>query len=244
MMREKERIETTKRAGHFEKMLKSYAHHRYFLRLGKRLHRAIEKANSDSKCLVLEVGCGHGQIIESLSRFKYRCVGLDPNLRALCHARQRLETGVPLVCGEAEAISTSGGLFDVVILRGVVHHLHSPETAFSEIRRVLRPGGLVIIFEGNPKSLYRALVLSLAYILRVDHETSPFPHLSAEQIIRFMPEGMELVEADYVSGLFAPLALRGLGGRRTWALLGWLEDNVVLAYLIRWYNFLVFRRNT
>jgi SAM-dependent methyltransferase len=59
-------------------------------------------------------------------------------------ARARLKG---LVCADADHLPFADASFDVVNVRGALHHVNPIHRALSEMRRVLRPGGLAIISE-------------------------------------------------------------------------------------------------
>ena len=55
--------------------------------------------------------------------------------------------------GDAHALDFDANSFDVVIAHTVLSHVTDPTTVLSEARRVLRPGGTVVIFDGDYGSL-------------------------------------------------------------------------------------------
>ncbi len=100
--------------------------------------------------LVLEAGCGTGQLTNFLGIYWNRCVfGSDMCLNSLLHAERFRDR-----CG----IKNSGFLqmnlfrpafreavFDLVISNGVLHHTNDPLGGFQSLCRLVKPGGLVII---------------------------------------------------------------------------------------------------
>jgi glycosyltransferase involved in cell wall biosynthesis len=90
---------------------------------------------------VLDVGCGSSVIIQSLNN----AVGMDISMGKLRFLRGR---GIELVRGSAFALPFSDASFDCVISSQVIEHLPYDEVLFSELKRVLRPGGSLII--GTP----------------------------------------------------------------------------------------------
>jgi SAM-dependent methyltransferase len=102
----------------------------------------------------LEIGAGTGYFSLNLLRqgilSEATCTDVSPGmLETLASSAQRLHLDVETaVCG-AEALPFESGSFDVVFGHAVLHHIPDLERAFSEFRRVLKPGGLVA-FCGEP----------------------------------------------------------------------------------------------
>jgi SAM-dependent methyltransferase len=100
-----------------------------------------------SRLDALDVGCGAGATTLRLARRSEiaAVVGLDPSPDALAHARARL--GVPLVRGSALALPFGDARFDVATCFDVLQHLPvgGDRRAAAELRRVLRPGGVVVV---------------------------------------------------------------------------------------------------
>jgi 2-polyprenyl-3-methyl-5-hydroxy-6-metoxy-1,4-benzoquinol methylase len=104
---------------------------------------------------VLEVGCGHGGIACYLASIGPRQVlGVDLNRRNLSYARE-LKTQIeeksgralPLNFAEMDAtgLALADASFDVVVAANVFEHFVEPGAVLRELRRILAPGGLVII---------------------------------------------------------------------------------------------------
>lgn len=90
---------------------------------------------------VLDVGCGSGKILEALPE----AVGVDLNFKSL---RFRRRTNPRLVNGDILALPFTDKIFGAVICSELLEHLPYDPRAFSELVRVLRPGGLLIV--GTP----------------------------------------------------------------------------------------------
>ena len=95
---------------------------------------------------VLDLGCGPGQIGEYLGQRGLRMVGIDLAFQMLLVARQRTGNR-SLVCGDMRSIPLRTGSFSGVVAFYSVHHLprSALRTALAEIRRILKPGGLLVI---------------------------------------------------------------------------------------------------
>jgi SAM-dependent methyltransferase len=97
----------------------------------------------------LDVGCGHSLVPEWIqdqpTSLLGRAVGLDRDQRALgAHAGLRHKT-----CGDVHRLPFADRTFDVVTANMVVEHVEEPVGFFREVRRVLRPGGRLLIHTPN-----------------------------------------------------------------------------------------------
>jgi ubiquinone/menaquinone biosynthesis C-methylase UbiE len=107
---------------------------------------------------VLDVGCGTGYLSRLVARSVGPhgvVVGIDPSESMIQYARRKTASiaNCEFQVGAAEALPFTGDHFDVVVSSLVVHHL--PEDlrgrALGEMRRVLRPGGALLVAEArNP----------------------------------------------------------------------------------------------
>lgn len=97
---------------------------------------------------LLDVGCGPGTLTVDLARrvAPGRVVGIDRSAGVLDEARRHAAeagVGVAFEVGDVYALSHPDAAFDVVHAHQVLQHLTDPVAALREMRRVLRPGGLV-----------------------------------------------------------------------------------------------------
>lgn len=97
---------------------------------------------------VLDNMCGTGVFLDVLARDFRFVVGADISLDMVRHTREDARKSMKgLVCADADRLPFADASFDVVNVRGALHHVNPVDTALKEMRRVLRPGGLVIISE-------------------------------------------------------------------------------------------------
>jgi demethylmenaquinone methyltransferase/2-methoxy-6-polyprenyl-1,4-benzoquinol methylase len=97
---------------------------------------------------LLDVATGTGQVARAAARIlgdPDGVVGLDPSVGMLREAR-RVHAG-PLVQGRAEAIPLRDDTFDMLSMGFALRHVTTLETAFVEYRRVLKPGGRLLMLE-------------------------------------------------------------------------------------------------
>jgi ubiquinone/menaquinone biosynthesis C-methylase UbiE len=99
---------------------------------------------------VLDVGCGTGRLLEYLtSAYGVRGSGVDATSEMLAVARERLPPEVRLEEARAEVLPFDDGAFERVTMTLVVHLLERPR-AFLEARRVLVPGGRIVVATFDP----------------------------------------------------------------------------------------------
>jgi SAM-dependent methyltransferase len=98
---------------------------------------------------VLEIGTGEGAESEQLIRRGARWSGVDLTPESVRRVRARLELhGLPyddLRQASAVDLPFADGSFDLVFSHGVLHHVPDIHAAQREIRRVLRPGGELVV---------------------------------------------------------------------------------------------------
>ena len=98
---------------------------------------------TDRRPRILDVGCGTGANLLMLSKYG-DAEGVDVSEDALAFCRERGLENVKL--GAAEELPYDDGTFDLVTALDVVEHLDDDLAGLREMRRVLRPGGHVLLF--------------------------------------------------------------------------------------------------
>jgi ubiquinone/menaquinone biosynthesis C-methylase UbiE len=100
---------------------------------------------------VLDVGCGNCSLVRFLAEnIAQEAVGIDIRTEGVHEKVKSSRDGIyhsaDCVSGDAHSMdSFSDKLFDAVVTVHAFHELSDPETALSEIRRVLKPGGILFI---------------------------------------------------------------------------------------------------
>jgi SAM-dependent methyltransferase len=125
--------------------------------------------------VVLDAGCGDGYGTNMLAQTAMRAVGVDRAADSITRAAQRYRH--PSLTYRACALDRLGDLgeqFDVVCNFQVIEHLHDPKPFLEQVRRVLRPGGSLIVttpnrpnsFVENPYHVHEYVADELAALLR------------------------------------------------------------------------------
>jgi ubiquinone/menaquinone biosynthesis C-methylase UbiE len=114
---------------------------------------------------VLDAGCGRGEVLLACARRGAAVVGIDYSEAAVELSRETL-AGVPgaeVVSGSVEALPWPDASFDRALFGDVIEHLDPAQAkrALSELHRVLRPGGLLLIHT-SPNRLFLSLTWPVA----------------------------------------------------------------------------------
>lgn len=104
---------------------------------------------------LLDVGCGSGAWLSFMQTRGWDGHGVDFDHRAVAVARAK---GLPVSLGSLEDQQLPAASFDAVTLNHVVEHLPSPVSTLRECRRVLRPGGKLVVSTPNGTSLGHRLL--------------------------------------------------------------------------------------
>ena len=105
------------------------------------LEQRLERHAGDGP--VLDLGCGRGYWMNHLSQRGVAAVGVERELD-----RAALAGGFgPVLCGDAARLPLADGSVGLVWCLHVLHHLPEPVRVLAEVRRVLRPGGTLILAE-------------------------------------------------------------------------------------------------
>lgn len=96
---------------------------------------------------LLDVGCGTGAFLAALAeaRSPAGLAGVDLAPAMLAVARARLPAEVGLEVASADALPFPDARFDTVASLSAFHFFRRPEAALGEMRRVLRPGGTLVL---------------------------------------------------------------------------------------------------
>jgi SAM-dependent methyltransferase len=95
---------------------------------------------------MLDVGCGRGDLAASFARAGWRGAGLDISPVAVAAARA---AGVDAQVGTIETAPWPDGSFDVIVMNHSLEHMPDPVDAMQRARRLLRPGGTLIVAVPN-----------------------------------------------------------------------------------------------
>jgi ubiquinone/menaquinone biosynthesis C-methylase UbiE len=111
--------------------------------------RIIDALGEEAKGAVLDVACGPGVLSAAIAESAREVVAFDLTAAMLEKAAQRCAAAgrgnVSFREGNATDLPFADTAFDAVVTRLSVHHFDRPARVFTEIFRVLRPGGVFVV---------------------------------------------------------------------------------------------------
>jgi ubiquinone/menaquinone biosynthesis C-methylase UbiE len=101
--------------------------------------------------LALDIGTGRGHFAVYLARLGFSVTGIDLSEKMISYARENATwrtLDIDFQTGDAEELDFDDNTFDVVVSRNLLWTLPSPDKALKEWRRVLKPGGILVVSDG------------------------------------------------------------------------------------------------
>ncbi|MDO8431354.1 MAG: glycosyltransferase [Candidatus Binatus sp.] len=143
---------------------------------------------------VLDAGCGSSLIVQSLND----AIGMDFNFAKLRFLRRY---GMPLTNASAFALPFKDSSFDCVISSEVIEHLPYDEVLFSEMSRVLRPGGMLILETPDYSTIgWQIIEPVYGFLMPGGYKDEHITHYSLEKLSEILPRhGFAIEEASYIA---------------------------------------------
>lgn len=91
---------------------------------------------------VLDIGTAGGAFLDAAKRYGYDAYGMEPSADLVNRGKAR---GLKIEQGTIESHSFETGSFDMVCLWDVIEHLPDPKTALIEIKKLIKPNGILLI---------------------------------------------------------------------------------------------------
>lgn len=99
-------------------------------------------ASPPDSMMVLDVGCGGGELLSSLEGYG-KLFGLEPSVPGATQSQTR--TRAKVIRGKAEELPFKEGIFDILTSLDVIEHLDDDSRALKNFHRVLNNQGIVIL---------------------------------------------------------------------------------------------------
>lgn len=116
----------------------------------RRLHKIFALIGKQPReTRILDVGCSSGAFLMSARKLGVDAEGVEPSAEAAETARK---AGLKVFTGFLEAARFPDASFDAVTLIEIIEHLHDSRSLLSECRRILKPGGILLISTPNAAS--------------------------------------------------------------------------------------------
>ncbi len=118
-------------------------------------HRYALARQLSSHCTVLDVACGEGYGAAMVAETAYKVVGVDLSADVIQHAKNNYghHTNLQFVTASCDCLPFSDASFDFAISFETIEHIEKQKEFISELTRVLRPDGVLILSSPN-KRLY------------------------------------------------------------------------------------------
>jgi len=168
----------------------------------------------DPTLVVGDLGCGTGQLTETIAPYVRRVIAVDGSADMLAAARKRVGDwpNVEIRQGDLESLPLDAGTLDTAMLSLVLHYSPDPAKALNEVARVVKPGARLLVVDMLPHEREE-------YQQQMGHVWLGF---SEKQLSRFLTSAgfgdlrMRPLPADPDAkgpALFAAVATRGDGAR-------------------------------
>jgi len=128
---------------------------------------------------VLDIGCGNGEYLLRLKSIGWKCQGVEFNDKALSICRSN---GLNVFHGDLISAKFDSESFDFVSAHHLIEHAPDPHELVSEISRITKPGGSVLIRTPNSESLGRSWFGTYWY----DNDVPRHIFLYAEKNLRLL----------------------------------------------------------
>jgi len=162
------------------------------------------------QCRLLDFGCGAGLFLQRMHQRGWRSIGLDFSEKVVRQVREELK--LPALVGTLPHPDLPPGSFDLVTLWHALEHVHQPSEVLREVRRLLAPGGKVLVAVPNIDSAPFRWFGPAWYGLDLPRHLTHFtPATLGKMLDRagFQFEAMQMARHSYWLRQSAQLASRG-----------------------------------
>jgi SAM-dependent methyltransferase len=169
--------------------------------------------------MVLDVACGAGFGLDMLARAGACALGVDYDATALCEVR-RAQPAARLTRGDATCLPLRDASVDLVVSFETIEHVPDAEALVVEIRRVLKPGGRLVLstpnrafgpperHTGNPFHVREFTADELRALLRLSFEEVQLYGQRPSEAYRYVPFLMLAPQNNEPSALAWKLLVR------------------------------------
>jgi len=167
----------------------------------KRIKIAMKFAQLKDNSVILDVGSREGYLLKTIRKFNTscKCYGIEKDKRVL----KEIET-CDIRLADARKIPFNEEFFDVVFVLSVLEHIEEIEKSINEIRRVLKPEGVVILSGPTESWFYK--FCRVLYRGKLEHEEHVHTIYGIEK--KFEANGFQLIKRESLPGFPIPELIR------------------------------------
>lgn len=163
----------------------------------------INKCLSNKKFKnTLDLGCGTGFHLKSLSKYSENLIGIDMSVGALKESKKNIECEY-IVC-DINKLPFKDNTIDFIWIAGVLHHVPNDlKPLISNLRNIMRNGSIILIDEPNKLNIFNYINMKLS---KADPTGKERP-LSLNKVERFLQKNnFTILESDLYE-FFSPIGL-------------------------------------
>ena len=193
---------------------------------------------------LFDAGCGDGQFLYLMKQHGWQGKGVDFDAAAIETGKKKY--GVDLEVGDFQAVPIEESAYDAVTMSHVIEHVPDPIACLDKCRRLLKPGGRLVVSTPNVRSLGHQTFKSGWRGLEPPRHLHIFaPHLLGECArragLKVIRTGSTAVNADYILSAtmaiaHAPPGTSQIGG-------GWDPRYALKAIAFQYKEHFALRRN-
>ena len=206
----------------------------------ERRNRAVARlVDTPPGSRVLDAGAGGGFLSEMLARRGFNVVATDLGFDSLHRAGHRLNNlGLPVSCvlGDLYRLPFEDASFDAAVSSEVLEHLETPASALSELARVIRPGGILVV-----STPYREIIPQTLCI-HCNKKTPVNAHLHSfdEHSMRTLFESAGFAVTRTIAFINRPAERMGLAGLTSFLPFGvWRTIDRIACALLRRESYMI-----
>ena len=193
---------------------------------------------------LFDVGCGDGQFLHLMKEKGWEGKGVDFDAAAIETGRKKY--GMDLAVGDFQAVPIEESAYDAVTMSHVIEHVPDPVSCLDKCRRLLKPGGRLVVSTPNVRSLGHQTFKAAWRGLEPPRHLQIFPHYLLGECARraglkVIRTGSTAVNADYIISATmgianAPPGTSQIGG-------GWDMRYALKAILFQYREHFALRQN-
>lgn len=108
----------------------------------------VEEIQKSDCGKILDVGCGNGNLFTHILNDEYELFGVDFSENMIAEANRKCGDNASFSVADAEKLPFDDNTFDIIVCNASFHHYMHPNEVLSEMNRVLKYGGKLLI--GDP----------------------------------------------------------------------------------------------